>query len=99
MMREVDCVQGADSHEVEAFRRSMHQLVRRFGSLVADSTPCGKLLSLVHAHSLMVRRQERDFAAGAGHRVVCRQEQRDWRLCKNGRHRTRAAAFERTRRT
>jgi DNA-binding MarR family transcriptional regulator len=32
----------------------MHQLVRRFGSLVSDGTPCGKPLSMVHAHCLMV---------------------------------------------
>lgn len=53
-MRDSDRVQSVDSRDVEAFRRSMHQLVRRFGSLVADGTPCGKPLSLVHAHSLMV---------------------------------------------
>jgi DNA-binding MarR family transcriptional regulator len=32
----------------------MQQLVRRFGSLVSDGTPCGKPLSMVHAHCLMV---------------------------------------------
>jgi DNA-binding MarR family transcriptional regulator len=47
-------MQTPDTREVEAFRRSMHQLVRRFGSLVSDGTPCGKPLSMVHAHCLMV---------------------------------------------
>jgi DNA-binding MarR family transcriptional regulator len=32
----------------------MQQLVRRFGSLVSDGTPCGKPLSMGHAHCLMV---------------------------------------------
>jgi DNA-binding MarR family transcriptional regulator len=39
------------AHEL---RRLLQQLFRRFGALSADSTPCGKPLSMAHAHALMV---------------------------------------------
>lgn len=32
----------------------MQRLFRRFGALAADTTPCGKPLSMAHAHALMV---------------------------------------------
>jgi DNA-binding MarR family transcriptional regulator len=32
----------------------MQRLFRRFGALATDSTPCGKPLSMAHAHSLMI---------------------------------------------
>jgi DNA-binding MarR family transcriptional regulator len=32
----------------------MQRLFRRFGALAADATPCGKPLSMAHAHALMV---------------------------------------------
>jgi DNA-binding MarR family transcriptional regulator len=32
----------------------MQRLFRRFGALSADATPCGKPLSMAHAHALMV---------------------------------------------
>jgi DNA-binding MarR family transcriptional regulator len=38
----------------EDLRHAMQQLFRRFGALAADSTPCGKPLSIAHAHALMV---------------------------------------------
>jgi len=41
------------SIEAEALRRVMQQLFRRFGALASDSTPCGKPLSMAHAHALM----------------------------------------------
>lgn len=40
--------------QVDEFRRVLQQLFRRFGTLAADSTPCGKPLSMAHAHALMV---------------------------------------------
>jgi DNA-binding MarR family transcriptional regulator len=38
----------------EELRHLMQLLFRRFGVLAAGSTPCGKLLSMAHAHALMV---------------------------------------------
>jgi DNA-binding MarR family transcriptional regulator len=38
----------------EDFRALMQQLIRRFGLLAADRTPCGKPLASSDAHALMV---------------------------------------------
>lgn len=35
-------------------RQTMQRLVRRFGAFAADTTPCGKPMSTVHAHALLV---------------------------------------------
>jgi DNA-binding MarR family transcriptional regulator len=35
-------------------RRVTQRFFRRFGALAADATPCGKPLSIAHAHALMV---------------------------------------------
>ena len=44
----------ATSTQREELRRLMQQLFRRFGALASNSTPCGKPLSIAHAHALMV---------------------------------------------
>lgn len=38
----------------DELRRVMQRLFRRFGALAAESTPCGKPLSMAHAHALMI---------------------------------------------
>jgi DNA-binding MarR family transcriptional regulator len=38
----------------DELRRVMQMFFRRFGALAAESTPCGKPLSMGHAHALMV---------------------------------------------
>jgi DNA-binding MarR family transcriptional regulator len=38
----------------EELRRLLHRLFRRFGVLSAQLTPCGKPLSLAHAHALLI---------------------------------------------
>lgn len=40
--------------QADELRRLMQRLFRRFGALAADATPCGKPLSMAHAHALMV---------------------------------------------
>lgn len=40
--------------DVHQFRRTMQRLFRRFGVLANDATPCGRALSIAHAHALMV---------------------------------------------
>lgn len=40
--------------QAEGLRRCLQQLVRSFGVLAAEGTPCGKPLSVVHGHALMV---------------------------------------------
>jgi DNA-binding MarR family transcriptional regulator len=42
------------SDPVDELRRITQRFFRRFGALAADSTPCGKPLSIAHAHALMV---------------------------------------------
>ena len=38
----------------DELRRLMQRMFRRFGALATDQTPCGKPLSVAHAHALMV---------------------------------------------
>jgi DNA-binding MarR family transcriptional regulator len=40
--------------KAEELRHLMQRLFRRFGALATESTPCGKPLSIAHAHALMV---------------------------------------------
>lgn len=40
----------------EDLRRLMQRLFRRFGALATNTTPCGKPLSMAHAHALMILR-------------------------------------------
>jgi DNA-binding MarR family transcriptional regulator len=40
--------------QVDELRRLVQRLFRRFGTLAADATPCGKPLSIAYAHALMV---------------------------------------------
>ncbi len=39
---------------VDDLRRVTQRFFRRFGALASDTTPCGKPLSVAHAHALMV---------------------------------------------
>lgn len=39
---------------VDDLRRVTQRFFRRFGTLAAESTPCGKPLSMAHAHALMI---------------------------------------------
>lgn len=41
------------TNQVEELRSALQLLIRRFGALAADSTPCGKPLAIAHAHALM----------------------------------------------
>lgn len=38
----------------DALRLLMQRIVRRFGALAAEATPCGKPIPIAHAHALMV---------------------------------------------
>jgi DNA-binding MarR family transcriptional regulator len=40
--------------QADELRRVMQRFFRRFSALAADSTPCGKPLSMAHAHALMI---------------------------------------------
>lgn len=45
------CASGSDA---ERLRASVQTFVRRFGLLLASSTPCGQPMATSHAHALMV---------------------------------------------
>ena len=51
--------------QADELRRLMQRLVRRFGSLATDSTPCGKPMSMVQAHALMILRAEGEVSQQA----------------------------------
>ena len=40
--------------QADELRRVAQRFFRRFGALASDRTPCGKPLSMAHAHALMV---------------------------------------------
>ena len=40
--------------QADELRQVMQRLFRQFGALAVDMTPCGKPLSIAHAHALMV---------------------------------------------
>lgn len=40
--------------QVDTLRSLVQRLFRRFGTLGSETTPCGKPLSIAHAHALMV---------------------------------------------
>jgi len=48
--------------QADELRRLMQRLFRRFGALTADATPCGKPLSMAHAHALMVLRAKGELS-------------------------------------
>jgi len=45
---------GMGSDQVDELRSLVQRLFRRFGTLGTNTTPCGKPLSIAHAHALMV---------------------------------------------
>lgn len=45
---------ASSAAQSEELRRLMQRMFRRFGALATDQTPCGKPLSVAHAHALMV---------------------------------------------
>ncbi len=52
--RHVTMSKGPTAAQSDELRRLMQRMFRRFGVLATDRTPCGKPLSVAHAHALMV---------------------------------------------
>jgi DNA-binding MarR family transcriptional regulator len=49
-----NCMSSLANPRAHELRRLMQRLFRRFGALSAEATPCGRPLSMAHAHALMV---------------------------------------------
>jgi DNA-binding MarR family transcriptional regulator len=62
-------------------RQLMVQLFRRFGVLAADATPCGKPLSMAHAHALMVLHAQGELSQQDLGRELCIDKSNVARLC------------------
>jgi DNA-binding MarR family transcriptional regulator len=69
------------SDEVEQLRRTMQRLFRRFGVTAADTTPCGKPLSLAHAHALMSLQVHAEVSQQELGRELCIDKSNVARLC------------------
>jgi DNA-binding MarR family transcriptional regulator len=66
---------------VEELRRVTQRFFRRFGALAADSTPCGKPLSMAHAHALMVLAARGETTQQALGAELCIDKSNVARLC------------------
>jgi len=66
---------------VEEFRCVTQRFFRRFGTLAAESTPCGKPLSMAHAHALMILRQRGEMTQRSLGSELCIDKSNVARLC------------------
>lgn len=71
----------ASEAEVEDLRRVTQRFFRRFGALSSDSTPCGKPLSMTHAHALMVLQSSDQLSQQALGAELCIDKSNVARLC------------------
>jgi DNA-binding MarR family transcriptional regulator len=65
----------------DELRRVMQRLFRRFGALAAESTPCGKPLSMAHAHALMILMTRGELSQQEIGRELCIDKSNVARLC------------------
>jgi DNA-binding MarR family transcriptional regulator len=65
----------------DEFRRVTQRFFRRFGVLAADSTPCGKPLSMAHAHALMALLESGELSQQALGAKLCIDKSNVARLC------------------
>ena len=66
---------------VDEFRRVTQRFFRRFGALAADSTPCGKPISMAHAQALMVLSTRGELSQHALGIELCIDKSNVARLC------------------
>jgi len=67
--------------QADDLRRVMQRLFRGFGALASDSTPCGKPLSMAHAHALMVLLGQGQLTQQALGAELCIDKSNVARLC------------------
>ena len=71
----------ASDSQAEELRRVMQRFFRRFGALSSDATPCGKPLSMAHAHALMLLRAGGELSQRALATELCIDKSNVTRLC------------------
>jgi DNA-binding MarR family transcriptional regulator len=67
--------------QAEELRRVMQRLFRKFGALSSESTPCGKPLSMAHAHALMLLQGSGELSQQALGAELCIDKSNVARLC------------------
>ncbi len=67
--------------QAEELRRLVQQLVRRFGAVAADRTPCGKPMSIAQAHALMILRASGELSQQELAAELCIDKSNVARLC------------------
>ena len=67
--------------QAEELRSLMQRLFRRFGALASDSTPCGKPLTMAHAHALMVLLAKGELSQQELGRELCIDKSNVARVC------------------
>jgi DNA-binding MarR family transcriptional regulator len=72
---------AAANSQTEELRRVMQRLFRKFGALSSESTPCGKPLSMAHAHALMLLRTNGELSQRALGTELCIDKSNVTRLC------------------
>jgi DNA-binding MarR family transcriptional regulator len=73
-------VRGSRSQS-EELRRHFQQLFRRFGVLSSELTPCGKPLSLAHAHALLTLLSRQELSQQELGAELCIDKSNVARLC------------------
>jgi DNA-binding MarR family transcriptional regulator len=72
---------GVPVDRADELRWVMQRLFRRFGALAAESTPCGKPLSMGHAHALMILMARGELSQQQLGRELCIDKSNVARLC------------------
>ena len=67
--------------EAEVLRGLVQRLVRRFGAVASDRTPCGKPMSIAQAHALMILRGSGELSQQELASELCIDKSNVARLC------------------
>jgi DNA-binding MarR family transcriptional regulator len=70
-----------ESRQVQELRNLTQRLFRRFGALAAEGTPCGKPISIAHAHALMILRSRGELTQQQLAAELCIDKSNIARLC------------------
>jgi DNA-binding MarR family transcriptional regulator len=69
------------NHDADGLRRATQRFFRRFGALAPDGTPCGRPLSMAHAHALMALLAQGEISQQRLGEELCIDKSNVARLC------------------